>query len=138
MKEQDPVEYYKRRMRYNLYNFDQYKLLMEFFEQKKKEIDLCKIDELIKDEFKNSIDILIMNANIIISYQEKVDVLFRINKLKEADQLIDKIILDLEKNWLVRNKSSRLNNSIENLLKVRKFIKLSIEHYEGGKNGAQD
>ena len=138
LKEENPIEYYKTRMKYNLYNINQYELIMDFFKQKEKEIEMCNIDKLFKDEFKNSIDILKMNANIIIGYQEKVDVDFRIEKLQEAEQSIEKIILDLEKNWLVRNKSSRLQKSIENLLKVKKFVKLSIEYYKGGKNGTQN
>lgn len=137
-KEENPVDYYKQKMKYNLYNFNQYNLIIDFFNQKLKEIELCDIDNLCKDEFKNSIDILKMNANIIIAYQEEVDVQFRIEKLKEADQSIDKIILDLKKCWLVRNKSSRLSMSIENLLKVQKFIKLSIEYLRGGKHGTQN
>ena len=138
LKEENPVDYYKQKMKYNLYNFNQYNLIIDFFNQKLKEIELCDIDNLYKDEFKNSIDILKMNANIIIAYQDEVDVQFRIEKLKDADQSIDKIILDLKKCWLVRNKSSRLSMSIENLLKVQKFIKLSIEYLKGGKHGAQN
>ena len=136
--DENPIEYYKNRMKYNLYNFNQFILMMDFFNQKKKEIDLCNIDQLFKDEMKNSIAILEMAARIIIGYQEDVDVNYRLKEFGKAYESLDNIILDLKKIWLVRNKSSRLNDSVENLIKIKKFIKMSIEYYQGGKNGTQN
>lgn len=136
--DENPIEYYKNRMKYNLYNFNQFILMMDFFNQKKKEIDLCNIDQLFKDEMKNSIAILEMAARIIIGYQEDVDVNYRLKEFGKAYESLDNIVLDLKKIWLVRNKSSRLNDSVENLIKIKKFIKMSIEYYQGGKNGTQN
>ena len=136
--DENPIEYYKNRMKYNLYNFNQFILMMDFLNQKKKEIDLCNIDQLFKDEMKNSIAILEMAARIIIGYQEDVDVNYRLKEFGKAYESLDNIVLDLKKIWLVRNKSSRLNDSVENLIKIKKFIKMSIEYYQGGKNGTQN
>lgn len=136
LKEIDPIEYFKTRMKYNLYNYNQYILINDFFNQKKKEIDMCDIENIFKNEFKHSIDILQMMSKVIIGYQEEIDVSFRLDALNSAYDSIDKIIIDLEKNWLVRNKSSRLKKSIENLLKVKEFIKMTIKYYQGGKNEA--
>ncbi len=134
----DPIDYYKTKMKYNLYNRNQFVLIMDFFEQKKKEVNLCEIDQLFKDEIKNSISILEMAARIMIGYQENDEINFRLKELKKAYESIENIILDLRKIWLVRNKSSRLNDSVENLLTIKKFIKMSIEYYQGGKNGTQN
>ena len=136
LKEINPIEYFKTRMKYNLYNYNQYILINDFFNQKKKEIDMCDIEEIFKNEFKHSIDILQMMSKVIVGYQEEIDVSFRLDALNSAYDSIDKIIIDLEKNWLVRNKSSRLKKSIENLLKVKEFIKMTIKYYQGGKNEA--
>ena len=107
---------------------------MDFFKQKKKEIEMCDIEQLIKDELNNSINILDMMAMINISYQESVDLHFRIDMLNEADQILNVIIEDLRRLWLVRNKYSRLDKSVGNLLKVKEFIKISKEYYQGGKD----
>lgn len=131
-KEDNPVEYYRRRMKYNLYNLEQYTLLMDFFKQKKKEINMCAIDQLFKDEMINSINILEMLANIMIGYNEMLDSQFRFDKFNEAYELVDLIIKDLKRLWLVRNKYSRLNYTIQNLLKIKEFIIKSIDYYQGG------
>lgn len=133
-KENDPIDYFKNKIKYNLFNQSQFTLLMDFFKQKKKEIEMCDIEQLIKDELNNSINILEMMAMINISYQESVDLHFRIDMLNEADQILNVIIEDLRRLWLVRNKYSRLDKSVGNLLKVKEFIKISKEYYQGGKD----
>ena len=119
-------------MKYNLYNLEQYTLLMDFFKQKKKEINMCAIDQLFKDEMINSINILEMLANIMIGYNEMLDSQFRFDKFNEAYESVDLIIKDLKRLWLVRNKYSRLNYTIQNLLKIKEFIIKSIDYYQGG------
>ena len=138
MKEEDPIQYFKNKMKYCLYNFEQYTLLMDFFSQKKKEINMCQIDDIFKNEMINSINILEMIAMVIIGYQEKVNLQFRLKSFKHAYDSIDLIVNDLERLWLVRNKYSRLNQTVNNLLKVKEFIKISIEYYQGGKDEAQN
>lgn len=133
-KEEDPIKYFKTRMKYNLLNHQQFNLLMDFFNQKKKEINVCEIDEIFKKELINSIDILQIIAKVCIGYQEEIDLKQRLKEFKEAEALIDNTIEDLKKLWLVRNKSSRLEKSVKNILKMKEFIKISIEHYQGGTN----
>lgn len=134
MKEENPIQYFKTKMVYNLFNSKQYELLIDFFNQKRKEISICNIDQLFKDELNNSIDILEMIANINIGYQEKIDVDFRLNKLSVAYNAIENIEKDLEKIWLIRNKYSHLSMTIANLEKVKEFIKKSLDYYQGGKD----
>ena len=86
----------------------------------------------------NSINILEMIANIIIGYQEKLDLQFRMKKFDSAYDSIDLIVKDLERLWLVRNKYSHLNQTVNNLYKVKEFIKISKEYYQGGKDEAQN
>ena len=136
MKEEDPIQYFKDTMKYCKYNLEQYTLLMDFFNQKKKEINMCKIDENFKLEMINSINILEMIAMLIIGYQEKVDLQFRLKTLKDSYDSVDLLIKDLERLWLVRNKYSRLNQTVNLLQKVKKFIKISIQYYQGGKDEA--
>ena len=138
LKEEDPIQYFKQKMKYCMYNFEQYTLLMEFFEQKKKEVKMCKIEDIFKLEMINSINILEMIANIIIGYQEKLDLQFRMKKFDSAYDSIDLIVKDLERLWLVRNKYSHLNQTVNNLYKVKEFIKISKEYYQGGKDEAQN
>jgi len=137
-KEDDPIKYFKEKMKYSMYSLEQYTLLMDFFDQKKKEINMCKIEDIFKMEMTNSINILEMIAMIIIGYQEKVDLQFRLKTLKHAYDSIDLIVKDLERLWLVRNKYSRLNDTVNKLYKTKEFIKLSIEYYQGGKDEAQN
>ena len=125
-------------MRSNLFSFEQYELLMDFFKQKKKEIQLCEIDELFKKELTHSIEILELIVRVNIGYQEKLDVSFRLKTFEEADKTIDKLIEDLKTLWLTRNKYSRLDKSVEELIKVREFIKRSISYYQGGKDETKD
>ena len=137
-REEDPIQYFRRRMRSNLFSFEQYELLMDFFKQKKKEIQLCEIDELFKKELTHSIEILELILRVNIGYQEKLDVSFRLKTFEEADKTIDKLIEDLKTLWLTRNKYSRLDKSVEELIKVREFIKRSISYYQGGKDETKD
>ena len=136
MKEEDPIQYFKNKMKYCKYNFEQYTLLMDFFNQKKKEINMSKIDDIFKSEITNSINILEMIAMLIIGYQEDVDLQFRLKSLKHSYDSVDLLVKDLERLWLVRNKYSRLNQTVKLLEKVKKFIKISIEYYQGGKDEA--
>lgn len=138
LKEEDPIKYFIRKMQGCVYNFEQYTLLMDFFKQKKKEIELCQIEEIFKNEMINSINILEMIAMIIIGYQEEIDLQFRLKTLKHAYDTVDLYVKDLERLWLVRNKYSQLNQTVENLYKVKGFIKMSIEYYQGGKDEAQN
>ena len=136
MKEENPIQYFKEKMKYCKYNLQQYTLLMDFFSQKKKEINMCKIDDIFKLEMINSINILEMIAMVIIGYQETEDLQFRLKTLKHSYDSVDLLITDLERLWLVRNKYSRLNQTVKLLEKVKKFIKISIEYYQGGKDEA--
>ena len=125
-------------MKYCKYNLEQYTLLMDFFNQKKKEINLCKIDEIFKLELINSINILEMIAMVIIGYQEKIDLQFRLKALNHSYDSVDLLVKDLERLWLVRNKYSRLGQTVNNFNKVKEFIKISIEYYQGGKDETQN
>lgn len=137
-KEEDPIEYFRTRMKYNLPNLQQYTLLEDFFNQKKKEVKMCDIDEQFKLELTNSIEILQMILRIDIGYKEDVDLEFRLQKFNEASASIDGLIKDLKKIWLVRNKYSHLDKSVEELLKMKQFIKRSIDFYRGGTHETQD
>ena len=97
LKEDDPIQYFKQKMKYCMYNLEQYTLLNEFFEQKKKEINMCKIDEIFKLEMINSINILQMITNVIIGYQEQLDLQFRLKAFKHAYDSIDLLVNDLER-----------------------------------------
>ena len=61
-----------------------------------------------------------------------LDSQFRFDKFNEAYESVDLIIKDLKRLWLVRNKYSRLNYTIQNLLKIKEFIIKSIDYYKGG------
>ena len=87
-----------------------------------------KIDEIFKLELINSINILEMIAMVIIGYQEKIDLQFRLKALNHSYDSVDLLVKDLERLWLVRNKYSRLNQTVKLLRKVKKFIKISIEY----------
>ena len=77
-----------------------------------------------------------MIAMLIIGYQEDVDLQFRLKSLKHSYDSVDLLVKDLERLWLVRNKYSRLNQTVKLLEKVKEFIKISIEYYQGGKDEA--
>lgn len=137
-KEENQIEYFRRRVQYNLYNYEQFTILLDFFKQKKKEINLARIDELFKKEMIHSIDLLVMLAKVIIGYQEELDLEFRIKSFEEASLSIDGLIEDLKTIWLVRNKYSRLDKSVDELKQVKEFIKRSIKYYQGGKDETQN
>lgn len=132
-KEKEPIEYFRSHMKYNLLNFEQYKLLIEFFNQKQKEINICSIDSIFKKELCNSIDILKLLASINVGYNETIDLNFRIKCFKEVIENIEEIKKDLKDIWLYRNKYSRLDKSLEELNKVKQFAIMSIDYYQGGK-----
>lgn len=137
-KETDQIEYFKRKIKSNLFSKEQYILLLDFLKQKKKEINMCAIDELFKAEMINSFELLEVIAKVNIGYQENIGLEFRLKALEEAYQSIDGIISDFKKLWLVRNKYSHLDESVENLLKIKEFAMRSINYYRGGKNGTQN
>ena len=132
-KEKDPIQYFKDRMKYNLFNYEQYVLIMDFFKQKKKEIMMCDIDDIFKDELTNSINILELIANVNVGYNENIDVEYRITRFKETIKNIDKVKEDLKEIWLKRNKYSKLDNSLCELDKLKQFAIMSIDYYQGGK-----
>lgn len=131
-KEEDPIEYFRSRMKYNLFNFEQFTLIMEFFKQKKKEIYMCEIDELFKKELSNQVDILMLIACINVGYQESIDKEFRIKCFNEVINNVEKVKEDLKELWLTRNKYSHLDKSLEELNKMKKFAMMSIDYYKGG------
>ena len=120
-------------MKYNLFNYEQYKLIIEFFNQKQKEINICNIDSIFKKELCNSIDILKLLANINVGYNETIDLNFRIKCFEEIIENVEKVKKDLKDIWLYRNKYSRLDKSLEELNKVKQFAIMSIDYYQGGK-----
>lgn len=138
MKEKDPIKYFKAKMTFNLFNQSQYELLISFFEQKKKEIKICDIDNIFKDEMINSIDVLEMIANVNIGYQEDININYRLNKLNIAYESIINIENELKRLWLIRNKYSHLDLTILNLEKMKEFIQKTINYYQGGKDETQD
>jgi hypothetical protein len=138
LKEEDPIKYFRDRIKYCIYNYEQYTLLMDFFNQKKKEINMCQIEDIFKNEMINSINILEMIATVVIGYQEELDLQYRLKAFKNAYDSIDSIVKDLERLWLVRNKYSRLGQTVNNFNKVKEFIKISIEYYQGGKDETQN
>ena len=138
LKEEDPIKYFRDRIKYCIYNYEQYTLLMDFFNQKKKEINMCQIEDIFKNEMINSINILEMIATVVIGYQEEIDLQYRLKAFKNAYDSIDSIVKDLERLWLVRNKYSRLGQTVNNFNKVKEFIKISIEYYQGGKDETQN
>lgn len=133
-KEENPINYFKTKMKYNLLNYEQFKLLDDFFEQKKKELTLCNVETIFKDEVINSIEILQMIAKVSLSYQESIALDIRLDLLNKAIESTDGLIQELSRIWLVRNKFSGLNKSIENLKKMKRFAQLSKDYYQGGYN----
>ncbi len=137
-KEDDPITYFRTRMKYNLFNLKQFELIMEFFEQKKKEIEICHIDEIFKKEFKNSINILELLAKINVGYQEQIDSQYRIQKFEEVINDVPKVIDELRAIWLERNKYSKLDSSVDELLKMKEFAIKSINYYQEENNETKD
>ena len=137
-KEEDQIGYFKSKVKYNLFSKEQFELLLDFCKQKKKEVKMCAIDEVFKEEMVNSLELLEVMAKLNIGYQEKVDLEYRLNALQEVYTSIDAIINNFRKLWLIRNKYSHLDESVENLLKIKEFAMRSINYYRGGKHGTQN
>lgn len=138
MKEEDPIQYFTSKMKYNYLSLEEYYLLNDFFDQKKKELSLSKVDSLIKDEINHSISLLQTIMKISFGHQTKQDLNYRILCFEDAIHSIDGLIRELKRLWLVRNKYSGLNKTIANLEKVKIFAIKSLDFYKGGAHETQN
>ena len=84
----------------------------------------------------NTADLLYGLTNLNYAYNEKLKDNERIKLLEEAKVILEKYCVDLKDVWLQRNKYSQLDNTLNYIYKVIRFIDLSIEYYKGGANEA--
>lgn len=129
-KENDPIEYFRTKMKYNLLSKEKFNLLIEFFNQLIKEVNICEIDKLFKLELINSLEILKLIASVNVGYREDIDLSYRLERFDYVINNVDKVIDDLRFVWLARNKQSKLNKSIDELFKLKEFAKRSVTFYQ--------
>lgn len=130
------VEYFKEQIKYNCMDKENYFVLTGFLKNKVREFKGVIKDKLIKKEMINTADLLYGLTNLNYAYNEKLKDNERIKLLEEAKVILEKYCVDLKDVWLQRNKYSQLDNTLNYIYKVIRFIDLSIEYYKGGANEA--
>lgn len=130
------VDYFKEQIKYSCMDKENYFVLTGFLRNKVREFKGVIKDKLIKKEMINTADLLYGLTNLNYAYNEGLKDKERIKLLEEAKVILEKYCVDLKDVWLQRNKYSQLDNTLNYIDKVIRFIDLSIEYYKGGANEA--
>ena len=120
----DPIEKYKYLMRNSLFDKEHYIILNDFFKMKKKQVSLCAVDDIWKDELNHSVDFVMALSHLNFAFSDDCD-----NKelyLEKAKKELKKNKLALKKIWLRRNKISRLDKTNDYYDMMVDFIDLCL------------
>ncbi len=135
-KNEDPIGYYKTKIKDSVLSINKYKLLHHFLNNKVEEIQItdlhCDDGELIKKELYQSIYLIKNIQKVMIAFNEDVDIKERIGYLEEVMNSKSHIIDRQKKLWLSRNKSGGLKDSIALLEGFLKFAEYTLDEYKRG------
>ena len=132
----DPIEKYKYLMRNSLFDKEHYIILNDFFKMKKKQVSLCAVDDIWKDELNHSVDFVMALSHLNFAFSADCD-----NKelyLEKAKKELKKNKLALKKIWLRRNKISRLDKTNDYYDMMVDFIDLCLNDLRGGTHETKD
>jgi len=131
----DPCRYYQQRTANILLDYDKYLMLDGFLTLKEKEIMLAKMDtedaNIIKEEFKQTIEFLKMIHKLNIAYNDTIDKTTRINMLRDVVASKINFFKQQKRLWLYRNKTGGLERSLSNVEKFYRFIDITINYITG-------
>lgn len=138
--EKDSINYFKDRVKYNLFDYDRYEIFEDFFENKLKELSKCKLDcddkDLVIDEVKQSIEFVRLIHKVMIAYCDEVPKEKRISLLEDVISQKENLFKERKRLWLARNKISDFEESFNHVVafiefanKTREYL-IRGEHYE--------
>ena len=130
----NPIEKYREYMKYNSYDYNNFIVLNDYLNLKKKQVNLCEVDKLWKDEILHTLNLIqaLSYVNIAFSHDnDKVDICAMLEKGRKG---INKSMKDLKKIWMARNKSSYLYRTLREFENALKFIDMCLEDFKGGKH----
>lgn len=142
-KEENPIEYYKQRVKSHIIGYNQYHLLKKFLNDKIEEIQLtslnCEDGDLIKRELLQTIFIIKLVLKVMASYNEEINIEKRKRYLEEVIASKDRLIGEQKELWLLRNKSGGLRDTISYLEGFVHFANITLKNLNrrGEENGTQ-
>lgn len=133
LKEENPVEYYLSKMNDKILTLQKYNALNDFFTIKLNELNESNVDENIKREIRYAVRLVRTFTNMNITINKDVDKQFKINLLKEIIDDEASLIKEIKEVWLLRNKVSGLEKSIEYITNIVIFAKKLLGEMYGTK-----
>lgn len=133
---ENPIEKYKMLMRNSLYDKEHYIILNDFLKMKKKQVKLCKVDEVWKKELNHTVDFVRALSHLNFAFSPDCE--NREFYLEKAKKELTKNKLALKKIWLNRNKFSRLDKTNDYYDMMIQFIDLCLNDIRGGTHETKD
>lgn len=129
LQNKNPIEKYKELMEKSLFDKEHYIIINDFFKLKKKQIAMCKVDEIWKKELNHSIDFVSALSHLNFAFSNDCDkqeyYLQRAKKEMIKNQKAMKAI------WMKRNKVGRLDKTLKYYDMVVEFIDLCLNGIGG-------
>lgn len=121
MKEKDPLAYFKAKTQDKILSTKKYAIITDFFQQKRKELELAAVEPLVKEEIKHSISFVETLLKINQSMNQELTLATRKILLGEVIAMEQPLIEGLKTLWMARNKRSGLNKSIQYIKTLIQF-----------------
>ncbi len=126
MKQEDKIGYFKSKMQDKILSVEKYQIINDFFDQKIKELNLSNVENLVKEEIKQSISFIRTFLKVNHSLNETLNKEYRIKLLEEVIASQDSLTTGLRTLWMQRNKVSALENSVGYINRFIEFTKILL------------
>ena len=136
MREEDHMAKFNDLMRWSRIDYPNYLVLIDFFKTKKKQIALCNVDDIWKKELNHTIDLITSIYHVNVATNEDLSLSERISLLEKGKAGLIKSSKTIKKIWLIRNKYSYLDKTLDYYAKAIEFIDVFIGYLQGGAHEA--
>jgi hexosaminidase len=139
IKQEDPLAYFKGKMKQNVFRLHQYQMMTEEFklqlERLKKTHLGCDDSKIILKEMRQSIYLLMILQKFIMTMSDELTLVEKQKYIGEVIDKLPKLISSHQFIWLQRNRRGGLNKSkqrLENLLEIARLMdqELNINHQQ--------
>lgn len=135
---ENPILFFKNKVKDYLMSYDRYLALEEFFENKIKELKrarmTCWDNELIIDELLLSIRTVRLINKVRMAYSDEVSLEKKMAFLEEVMDSRDDLYVERKRLWLARNKISDFEESFSHIDEFIKFADETLKYLTRGEN----
>ncbi len=132
----DPIARFEELMRWSTMDELNVKVLVDFLELKKKQVKMCDVDQLWKDELTHTLNLIESLTYINGGVNKTIDLASRIKYLEKGIKDFTKSMKTIKKVWMPRNKVSYLDRTLDNYSKAIYFLNNYLDSLKGGTNEA--